>query len=174
MEKVDLSALELTERVVQINRVSKVKKGGKRLHFSAVVVVGDGKCHVGVGLGKANEVADAVRKGTENARKEIVRVDLNRGTIPYEVRSKWGATYVLLKPASPGTGVIACNPVRAVLELAGVKDVLTKSLRSNNTVNLVKATMKGLLEMKEMQRVIDLRKPEESQLEGMDNQVRDA
>jgi small subunit ribosomal protein S5 len=106
--------------------------------------------------------------------KEIVRVDLNRGTIPYEVRSKWGATYVLLKPASPGTGVIACNPVRAVLELAGVKDVLTKSLRSNNTVNLVKATMKGLLEMKEMQRVIDLRKPEESQLEGMDNQVRDA
>jgi small subunit ribosomal protein S5 len=174
MEKVDLSALELTERVVQINRVSKVKKGGKRLHFSAVVVVGDGKRHVGVGLGKANEVANAVRKGTENARKEIVRVDLNGSTVPYEIRSKWGATYVLLKPASPGTGVIACGPVRAVLELAGVKDVLTKSLGSNNTMNLVKATMKGLLEMKEMRKVIDLRRPRENLQEGIDNQVSDA
>jgi len=160
MEKIDLSALELTERVVQINRVSKVKKGGKRLHFSALVVVGDGKSYVGVGMGKANEVADAVRKATENARKEVMRVELNAGTIPYEVRSKWGASCIFLKPASPGTGVIACEPVRAVLELAGVKDVLTKSLGSNNPVNLVRATMKGLVEMREFRKVIELRKSE--------------
>ncbi|MCH7759867.1 30S ribosomal protein S5 [candidate division TA06 bacterium] len=158
MEKVDLSALELTERVVQINRVSKVKKGGKRLHFSAVVVVGDGVRHVGVGLGKANEVADAVRKGTECARKEIVRIELNGRTIPYEVRSKWGASLIFMKPASPGTGVIACEPVRAVLELAGVKDVLTKSLGSNTINNLVRATMKGLLQMKELRKAIELRR----------------
>lgn len=158
MEKVDLSALELTERVVQINRVSKVKKGGKRLHFSAVVVVGDGAKHVGVGLGKANEVADAVRKATENARKTVVRVDLDGRTLPYEVRTKLGASCIFLKPASPGTGVIACEPVRAVLELAGVKDVLTKSLGSKNTVNLVKATMKGLLKMKEIRQMIEFRK----------------
>ena len=160
MEKVDLSALELTERVVQINRVSKVKKGGKRLHFSALVVVGDSKNHVGVGMGKANEVADAVRKATENARKEITKVELNIGTVPYEVRSKWGATCIFMKPASPGTGVIACAPVRAVLELAGVKDVLTKSLGSNNPVNLVRATIKGLVEMKELRKIFQLRKSE--------------
>ncbi len=151
------SELDLKDKLVYVGRTAKVVKGGRRFNFSAIVVVGDGNGHVGYGLGKAGEVVDAVTKATESAKKNIVKIRLVKNTIPHEVIGRYGAAKVLLKPATPGTGVIAAGGIRAILELAGVQDVLTKSLGSSNPHNTVKAAMQGLQELEDVQSVASRR-----------------
>lgn len=141
-------ASEFVEKVISINRVTKVTKGGKKMAFSALIVIGDGKGRVGYAMGKANEVADAIRKALHYAKKNLTKIELTATTIPYQVIGRYGAASVLLKPAAEGTGVIAAGSVRAVCEAAGIKDILTKCLKSNNPVNVVKATMDGLTQLK--------------------------
>lgn len=149
----DPSTLELQERLVALNRVSKTVKGGRIARFAAIMVVGDGNGHVGYGLGKAAEVPDAIRKGIEDAKKNMIEVSLKGTTIPHEVLAEFGAGKVLLKPAAPGTGVIAGQTVRAVLELAGIKNIRAKCLRSNNPTNVVKATFEGLRSLRTAEEV---------------------
>jgi small subunit ribosomal protein S5 len=163
LKRVNPEGLELKDRVVHISRVAKVVKGGRRFSFSAVVVVGDGNGHVGTGLGKANEVPDAIRKAVQNAKRVLVEVPLVNGTIPFEVLGEYGASRVVIRPASPGTGVIAGGGVRAVIESAGISNILTKSLGSNNPHNLVKAAIQGLRQLRTPDQIAGTRGPKEEE-----------
>jgi len=158
ISKIDPTELALNEKLVYINRVTKVVKGGKRLSFSALVVTGDGNGHVGVGMGKANSVPEAISKAGASAKKGLIKIPLAGTTIPQEVRVKFGAANVLLKPAAPGTGIIAGGSVRAVVEAAGIKDILTKSLGSSNRTNTARATMLALSQLKEAKEELARRK----------------
>ncbi|MBQ2671988.1 MAG: 30S ribosomal protein S5 [Clostridia bacterium] len=157
MARIDASVLDLKEKLVAINRVSKTVKGGRIFKFAALMVVGDGKGTVGFGIGKSGEVPDAIRKGIEDAKKNLIKVSLKGNTIPHEFIGEYGAARVLMKPAAPGTGVIAGGPVRAVVESAGIKDIRTKALRSNNPCNVVRATIEGLKSLRNAEEVAVLR-----------------
>ena len=157
MARIDASVLDLKEKLVAINRVSKTVKGGRIFKFAALMVVGDGKGTVGFGIGKSGEVPDAIRKGIEDAKKNLIRIPLKENTIPHEVLGSYGAARVLLKPAAPGTGVKAGGPVRAVVESAGIKDIRTKALRSNNPCNVVRATIEGLSQLRTAAQVAQVR-----------------
>ena len=157
MARIDATGIEFQEKVVSINRVSKTVKGGRIFKYAALVVVGNGEGLIGVGIGKAGEVPDAIRKGIEDAKKNLLYVSLKGTTVPHEVIGKFGAGEVLIKPAAPGTGVIAGGPVRSVMEVAGIKDVRTKALRSNNPANVVKATVQGLSQLRNANQVAETR-----------------
>ena len=171
ISKIDPIELALNDKLVYINRVAKVMKGGKRLRFSALVVTGDGEGHVGVGIGKANEVPAAINKGGAVARKNLIKVKLAGTTIPHEMTVKFGAAKVMLKPAAPGTGVIAGSSIRAVLEACGIKDILTKSLGSANRINTAKATMLALSQLREPKEEIARRKSTAGNIENVEEAI---